>query len=191
MLRQPLLHSLWGTLLLYRAHSESVVTDNCFIGQTDIGLRPSAVLIVKGVLLEKAIEGFPSAVESFRCASSTLFLSAWCRRSVKETWFCEETLHPREGSSRGIQCSQELRPLGLAQRERSAICQGFLCPSQGAFKDKRADCPMRNRGSSFQRSLGCGAYPKIQFFSPKCTGWHRSPLLFPKIPKPSCYVKTM
>ncbi len=65
MLRQPLLHSLWGTLLLYRAHSESVVTDNCFIGQTDIGLRPSAVLIVKGVLLEKAIEGFQSAVESF------------------------------------------------------------------------------------------------------------------------------
>lgn len=65
MLRQPLLHSLWGMFLLDRAHSERVVTDHRFIGQPYIGLRPSAVLIVEGVLLEKAIESFLPAVECF------------------------------------------------------------------------------------------------------------------------------
>ncbi|CAI4032296.1 hypothetical protein DNFV4_02725 [Nitrospira tepida] len=65
MLGQPLLHSLWGMFLLYRAHSESVITDHRFIGQPYIGLRPSAVLIVEGVLLEKASESFLSTVECF------------------------------------------------------------------------------------------------------------------------------
>lgn len=65
MLRQPLLHSLWGMFLLYRAHRESVVADHRFIGQSYIGLRPSAVLIVEGVLLEKAIERVLSTVECF------------------------------------------------------------------------------------------------------------------------------
>lgn len=63
MLRQSLLHSLWGMCVLYGAHSESVVADHRFIGQPYIGLRSSAVLIVEGVLLEKAIERFLSTVE--------------------------------------------------------------------------------------------------------------------------------
>ncbi len=46
MLGQPLLHSLWGMFLLYRAYSESVVTDHRFIGQPYIGLRPSTVLVL-------------------------------------------------------------------------------------------------------------------------------------------------
>ncbi len=65
MLRQPLLHSRWGMFLLYRAHRESVVADHRFIGQPYIGLRPSAVLIVGGVLLEKAIGSVLSTVECF------------------------------------------------------------------------------------------------------------------------------
>jgi len=76
MLCQPFLHSLWGLFLLYRAHSESVVADNRFIGQPYIGLRPSALLIVESVLPEKVIESLLSTVECFNGVMRLKFFDA-------------------------------------------------------------------------------------------------------------------
>ncbi len=63
MLGHPFLHSFRGLVLLYRAHSERVVADHGFLGQSHIGLRSAAAMILKRVLLEEAIERFLPTVE--------------------------------------------------------------------------------------------------------------------------------
>ncbi len=63
MLGQPLLDSLRGLPILYRSHGQRVVTDHSGIDQPHIGLRPSAVLTLQGVFVEKTIESLLSTVE--------------------------------------------------------------------------------------------------------------------------------
>ncbi len=80
MLGQSLLHSFRGLFLLCRAHSERVVADYSFIGQSHIGLRPSAAVIFKCVLPEEAIERFLPTVECVDGMVRLKFFDTPCQR---------------------------------------------------------------------------------------------------------------
>ena len=80
MLGQSLSHSLRSLFLFCRTHSERVVADHGFIGQSYIGLRSSAAVIFQRVLLEKAIERFLPTVECVDGMVRLKFFDASCQR---------------------------------------------------------------------------------------------------------------